>query len=62
MSEYWQNQQYHSTTDPSCERYFNKIHFAVYGYKQCEHDECVHRRAREEQMKLPAFADDDNSD
>jgi hypothetical protein len=68
MSEQYQNQQYyyqqqyHSTTDPICEKYFSKTHYAVYGYKQCEHDECVNRRAREELMKLPTFADDDNSD
>ena len=55
--------QQHSTTDPGCEQYFSEVHFAVRGHVQCEHDECIAKRQREDAMyNVVAFADDDDKD
>ncbi len=57
----YNNVQPHSTTDPGCEQYFNEVHFAVRGYIECEHNDCIANRQREEEMYTTVqYASDDD--
>ena len=59
-NQYFQYAQQHSTTDPLCEQYFSEVQFAIHGYIQCKHNDCIAKRQRENKMyNVVAFADDD---